>query len=41
MLWYPVHRQRFPSSPSRIASSLVASPCSISETAAITMPGVQ
>ena len=41
MLWYPVQRQRFPSRPSRIAASLVASPCSISDTAAITMPGVQ
>ena len=41
MLWYPVQRQRLPSRPSRMAASLVASPCSISDTAAITMPGVQ
>ena len=36
-----MQRQRLPSSPQRIASSLVASPCSISETAASTIPGVQ
>ena len=41
MLWYPVQRQRLPSRPARIASLSRASPFSISDTAAITMPGVQ
>ena len=41
MLWYPVHRQRLPSSPLLIAARSPASPLSINETAAITIPGVQ
>ncbi len=41
MLWYPVQRQRFPSSPARIAASSVAAPLSIRLTAASTIPGVQ
>ena len=41
MLWYPVQRQRLPSSPSRISRS-VGFGFSVSRpTAAITMPGVQ
>ena len=41
MLWYPVQRQRFPSSPSRTSASVGSGTSSRSETAAMTIPGVQ
>ena len=41
MLWYPVQRQRLPSSPRRISSSEGSGFSCSSETAAITNPGVQ
>ena len=41
MLWYPVQRHRFPSSPSRISSSVGFGFSSSSEIVAITNPGVQ
>src|SRR5438132_14042680 len=41
MLWYPVQRQRLPSRPWRISSSLGFGLASSSLIAAITMPGVQ
>ncbi len=41
MLWYPVQRQRLPSSPSRTRRSSSSGSSSRSDTIAITMPGVQ
>ena len=41
MLWYPVQRQRLPSSPRRISSSEGSGFSCSSDTAAITNPGVQ
>ena len=41
MLWYPVQRQRLPSSPSRISSSVGFGFSFRSETVAMTNPGVQ
>src|SRR5262249_22934991 len=41
MFWYPVQRQRLPSRPARISSSLASGVCSSSLIAVITMPGVQ
>ena len=41
MLWYPVQRQRLPSSPSRTSVSVGDGFSASSEVAAITMPGVQ
>ena len=41
MLWYPVQRHRLPSSPTRTSSSLGCGFSASSDTAAMTMPGVQ
>ena len=41
MFWYPVHRQRLPSSPSRISSSLGWGLVRSRSAAAMIMPGVQ